>query len=136
MVPININGAAVVLLVKNLEQSIPFYSDLGFTYEAIGSKVKHHHVSRDKLTLILLQARHESDIRPVSSIYEEQYFDAFCYTNAVDLLFHEFSANNVTLVRGPHYSRHWSEFTIRDCNGYHIAFGGDIINKELANKTV
>ncbi|MFE5320410.1 bleomycin resistance protein [Paenibacillus sp. NPDC056579] len=132
MVPIQISGTAVVLLVKNLEQSIQFYTCLGFAYEAIGGNIKHHHVSRDKLTLILLQARHEDDVKPLSSMYEEQYFDVFCYTNAVDLLFSELAGSHVTIARAPHYSLQWSEFTIQDCNGYSIAFGGGIVNPELA----
>jgi hypothetical protein len=128
---IDINGASFVLLVKDLEQTIQFYSELGFKHEVIGSEVKHHHVSRDKLTLILVEARQEDELKPISSSYEEQYFDVYCYTNAVDLLAQEFIEKNVTIVRGPNYTSHWSEVTIRDINGYQIAFGGSIINKEL-----
>jgi hypothetical protein len=128
---INIDGASFVLLVKDLEQTIQFYSELGFKHEVIGSKVKHHHVSRDKLTLILVEALKEDEVKPISSSYEEQYFDVYCYTNAVDLLAQEFIEKNVTIVRGPNYTSHWSEVTIRDINGYQIAIGGSIINKDL-----
>jgi len=119
------------LLVKNLEQTIKFYSDLGFKHEVIGSKVNHHHVSRDKLTLILFEAREEDEVKPISSRYEEQYFDVYCYTNAVDLLAQEFMEKNATLVRKPNYTSHWSEFTFRDINGYQITIGGGIVNKDL-----
>jgi hypothetical protein len=128
---INIDGASFVLLVRNLEQTIQFYSELGFRHEVIGEKVQHHHVSRDRLTLILVEARQEDEVNPISSNYEEQYFDVFCYTNAVDLLTQEFIEKNVTIVNGPNYDNHWSEVTIKDINGYQVAFGGGIVNKEF-----
>jgi hypothetical protein len=127
---ININGASFVLIVKNLEQTIKYYSELGFRHEVIGEKVPHHHVSRDRLTLILVEAKQEDEVKPISSSYEEQYFDVYCYTNAVDLLTQEFIEKNVTIVRGPNYDNHWSEVTIRDINGYQVAFGGGIVTKE------
>ncbi|WP_199616419.1 VOC family protein [Paenibacillus alkalitolerans] len=128
---INIGGSSFVLLVKDLKQTIQFYSELGFKHEVIGTKVLHHHVSRDKLTLILFEAKQEDEVKPISSSYEEQYFDVYCYTNAVDLLAQEFMEKNVTIVREPKYTEHWSEFTIRDINGYQITIGGGIVNKEL-----
>ncbi|MCJ8008341.1 VOC family protein [Lederbergia wuyishanensis] len=131
MTEININGSSFVLLVKNLEQTIQFYSELGFKHEVIGEKVPHHHVSRGKLTLILVEARHEDEVKPISSSYQEQYFDVYCYTNAVDLLTSEFIDKKVTIVRGPNYDEFWSEVTIRDINGYQITFGGGIVDKEL-----
>jgi hypothetical protein len=127
---ININSTSFVLIVKNLEQTIQYYSELGFRHEVIGEKVPHHHVSRDSLTLILIEARQEDEVKPISSSYEEQYFDVYCYTNAVDLLTQEFREKNVTIVRGPNYDNHWSEVTIQDINGYQVAFGGGIVNKE------
>ncbi|GGH77401.1 putative lactoylglutathione lyase [Pullulanibacillus pueri] len=131
MSAININGASFVLLVKELEKTIKFYTDLNFKYEVIGSKIKHHHISRDKLTLILIEAKPGDEVNPISSRYEEQYFDAFCYTDSVDVLFEEMKEKNVTIIRKPNYSSYWSEFTIKDINGYQIAFGGGIVNKEL-----
>jgi len=128
---VKINGASFALLVKNLEQTVKFYSDLGFKHEVIGSKVKHHHVKRDKLTLILFEAREEDEVKPISSRYEEQYFDVCCYTNAVDVLAQEIVDKNITIVRKPNYTSHWSEFTFRDINGYQITIGGGIVNKEL-----
>jgi hypothetical protein len=128
---INIDGASFVLLVKNLKQTVQFYSDLGFKYEVIGDRVPHHHVSRGKLTLILVEAKQETEVKPISSCYEDQYFDVYCYTNAVDLLTQEFIEKNVTIVRGPNYDNSWSEVTIQDRNGYQIAFGGGIVNKGL-----
>jgi hypothetical protein len=131
MTEINIDGSSFVLLVKNLEQTVQFYSELGFKHEVIGEKVPHHHVSRGKLTLILVEARQEDEVKPISSSYEEQYFDVYCYTNAVDLLVQEFIEKKVTIIRGPNYTSNWSEVTIRDINGYQIAIGGTIINKDL-----
>ncbi|WP_449622953.1 VOC family protein [Robertmurraya sp. Marseille-Q9965] len=129
-----IEGASFVLLVNDLEKTVQFYEELGFTYEVIGSEVKHHHVKRDNLTLILVEVKQGDEVNPISSRYEEQYFDVFCYTNAVDMLFRELIEKNVTIVRKPNYSSHWSEFTFKDINGYQIAVGGGIINKELISR--
>lgn len=131
MSEIIIDGSSFVLLIKNLEQTVQFYSDLGFKYEVIGDKVFHHHVSRGKLTLILVEAKQEDEVKPLSSRYEEQYFDVYCYTNAVDLIAQEMMEKNITIVREPNYTNHWSEFTFRDLNGYQITVGGGIVNKEL-----
>jgi predicted lactoylglutathione lyase len=131
MTEIIINGSSFVLLVKNLEQTVQFYSDLGFKYEVIGDKVLHHHVSRGQLTLILIEAKQEDEVNPISSRYEEQYFDVYCYTNAVDLIAQEVMDKNITIIRDPNYTNHWSEFTFRDLNGYQITVGGGVVNKEL-----
>ncbi|MEF3303121.1 VOC family protein [Paenibacillus sp. GYB003] len=125
-----IEGASLVLLAKNLEQTVQFYSGIGFTHEVIGSKVKHHHVSRDHLTFILVEAAREDEVKPISSCYEEQYFDVYWYSNAVDLLAQEMTEKNITIVREPHYTEHWSEFTFRDPNGYQITVGGGVGNRE------
>jgi predicted lactoylglutathione lyase len=126
-----IGGSSFVLLVKNLEQTVQFYSDLGFNYEVIGDKVPHHHVSRGKLTLILVEAKQEDEVKPISSRYEEQYFDVYCYTDAVDLIAQEVMDKNITIIRDPNYTNHWSEFTFRDLNGYQITVGGKVVNREL-----
>lgn len=131
MSEIIINGSAFVLLVKNVEQTVQFYSDLGFKYEVIGDKVLHHHVSRGNLVLILVEAKQEDEVKPISSRYEGQYFDVYCYTNAVDLIAKEIMEKNITIVREPNYTNHWSEFTFRDLNGYQITVGGSVVNKEL-----
>lgn len=131
MTEIMINGSSFVLLVKNLEQTVQFYSDLGFKYEVIGDKVLHHHVSRGQLTLILIEAKQDDEVNPISSRYEEQYFDVYCYTNAVDLIAQEVMDKNITIIRDPNYTSHWSEFTFRDLNGYQITVGGSVVNKEL-----
>lgn len=57
------------------------------------------------------------------------YFDAYAYTDAVDLLFDDFVAEGVEIVNGPNYSEHWSEFTMKDVDGYRIAFGGGVSRK-------
>ncbi|WP_308639548.1 VOC family protein [Paenibacillus silvisoli] len=134
MTEIIIDGSSFVLLVKNLEQTVQFYSDLGFNYEVIGDKVIHHHVSRGKLTLILVEAKQEDEVNPISSRYEEQYFDVYGYTNAVDLIAQEVMDKNITIIREPNYTNHWSEFTFRDLNGYQITVGGGVVNKELISR--
>jgi predicted lactoylglutathione lyase len=134
MSAIAIEGASFVMVVKNLEQTVEFYSKLGFIYEVNGSKVKHHHISRDSLTLILVEALQEEEVSPISSRYEEQYFDVFAYTNAVDELAKEVMEQNIPIVREPHYTKDWSEFTFRDINGYQIAIGGGVVNKGLLSE--
>ncbi len=94
----------------------------------IGTNPEHHHVSRDGVTFILHPATNSEDVRPSTSLIDNQlyYFDAFCYTNAVDLLTEQFVSNGITIVRGPNYSEFWNEVTIKDINGYCIAFGGGV----------
>lgn len=57
------------------------------------------------------------------------YFDAFAYTDAVDLLVEECRSKGVEIVNGPNYSEHWTVFTITDADGYRIAFGGGVRKK-------
>lgn len=128
---IEIQGSSFVLLVKNVEQTVKFYTSIGFEHEVVGVKVQFHHLKRGKLTLILCEAREEDEVKPLSSRYEEQYFDLYLYTNAVDLLAQEMMDKNITIVRKPNYTSHWSEFTFRDINGYQIAIGGGVVNKDL-----
>jgi hypothetical protein len=122
----NISGSSIVLLVKDLQAASDFYMKLGFTYEEIGG---HVHVSRGNMTLILHPAATKEDVRPFSSVLGGLYFDVFAYTDAVDLLADECSAKGVEIVRGPNYTDRWSEFTIKDADGYLIAFGGGRSNR-------
>ncbi|QHW35264.1 VOC family protein [Paenibacillus rhizovicinus] len=123
----HITGSAIVLVVADMQASAGFYRNLGFTYEEIGGPdVSHVHVSRGNLTLILHPATNPSDVRPASSLAGGLYFDAYAYTDAVDLLAEQCAALGVEIVRGPHYSEHWSEFTMKDADGYRITFGGSV----------
>ncbi|QHT63781.1 VOC family protein [Paenibacillus lycopersici] len=123
----HITGAAIVLLVADLQASSDFYRRLGFTYEEIGGPdVSHVHVSRGSLTFILHPAKRRADVRPASALEGGLYFDAYAYTDAVDLLAEQCRALGVEIVNGPHYSEHWSEFTMRDIDGYRITFGGGV----------
>lgn len=115
-------GPSLVLLVARLEASIRFYETIGFTSETIGG---HVHMNRGDVTFILHQARQASDVRPQSSVEGGLYFDAFCYTDEIGLrrLFGSFESSGVEIARGPNWTDGWSEFTIRDVDGYRIAFG-------------
>ncbi|MDF2668032.1 MAG: Glyoxalase/bleomycin resistance protein/dioxygenase [Paenibacillus sp.] len=126
----NINGSSVVLLVSDLIIASDFYRNLGFTYEEIGGPhVKHVHVSRGSLTFILHPALNKESVRPLSALEGGLYFDVFAYTDAVDLLADDCRVKGVEIVNGPNYSEHWSEFTIKDADGYRIAFGGGVSKK-------
>jgi hypothetical protein len=133
MQEINISGFSMVMLVKNLEETIEFYKNLNFKHEVMGSNPEHHHVSRDGVTFILHPAIKIEDVRPSTSFLDNNkyYFDAFCYTNAVDLIADEFISKGIEIVRGPNYSKQFSEVTIKDINGYCIAFGGSVLRKEI-----
>jgi hypothetical protein len=117
-----IKNASFVLLVESLKESIEFYEGIGFFTENIGG---HIHVSHGGATFILHEAKQKSDVRLNSSADDGLYFDAFCYTDPQGLkqLFEVFQSKNVVIVNGPHWSEGWSELTIRDNNGYRIAFG-------------
>ncbi|GMK47923.1 hypothetical protein PghCCS26_50530 [Paenibacillus glycanilyticus] len=118
-----ITGSSIVLLVKDIQEASSFYLNLGFTYEEIGG---HVHVTRENITFILHPAVNKDDVRPNSAVQGGLYFDAFAYTDDVDLLAEECLAKAVEFVNGPNYSEHWSEFTIKDADGYRIAFGGGV----------
>lgn len=114
----------MVLLVRDLEQSISFYKNLGFSYELVGGpEIQHVHMTRDTVTFILHQAINPNDVRPTSSVEGGLYFDAFCYTNVRQLL-NEIKSKDISIVRGPNMNDFFSEFTIQDIDGYRIAFGG------------
>ncbi|WP_171642410.1 hypothetical protein [Paenibacillus phytorum] len=50
---------------------------------------------------------------------------SLCFTNpeALKHLYKEFQSKGVEILNGPHWSEGWSEMSIRDNNGYCIAFG-------------
>lgn len=121
-----ISGSSIVLLVKDIQVASKFYKSLGFNYEEIGG---HVHVSRGNITFILHPAINKEDVRPFSSVAGGLYFDAFAYTDAVDLLVDECRAKGIEIVNGPNYSEQWSEFTMKDADGYRIAFGGGVSKK-------
>lgn len=121
---VKLSGPTMVLLVRNIEESIFFYKKLGFNYELVGGPdVQHVHMTRDKVTFILHQALDPEDVRPFSSVEGGLYFDAFCYTN-VRLFLEEIKAKEIPIVRGPDLNDFFSEFTIQDIDGYRISFGG------------
>lgn len=126
----NISGSSIVLLVSDVKSSSEFYKNLGFKYEEVGGpKVKHVHVSRGNITFVLHPALNKEGVRPASSVEGGLYFDVYAYTDAVDLLVDECRAQGVEIVDGPHYSNNWSEFTMKDTDGYRITFGGGVSKK-------
>ncbi|TFE19566.1 VOC family protein [Cohnella luojiensis] len=119
-----LSGPTMVLLVKNIANSITFYKNLGFTYELVGGPdIQHVHMTRDSVTFILHQAKNQEDVKPFSSVEGGLYFDVFCYTD-VRVLLEEFRSKGIQIVRGPDLNDFFSEFTIQDLDGYRIAFGG------------
>ncbi|MCR2806909.1 VOC family protein [Paenibacillus soyae] len=124
MSKIELKGPSMVLLVSDLERSIEFYQRLGFTYELIGGpEVGHVHMTRDSVVFILHPAMNTDDVRPFSSAAGGLYFDAFCYCDVRKLL-EEFNEKEIVIERGPDLNDFFSEFTIKDPDGYRIAFGG------------
>ncbi|XEC96673.1 bleomycin resistance protein [Paenibacillus tarimensis] len=117
----DVNGPSVVLLVRNEKEAVNYYTDLGFKFESVGG---HAHVSLGKVTLILHQAQNPDEIKPFSSASGGLYFDVFCYTSQLKELHELFITKGVPVVNGPFWGEGWSEFTIKDLNGYCIAFGG------------
>ncbi len=119
-----ISGPTMVLLVKNIANSVTFYKNIGFNYEVVGGpEIQHVHMTRDSVTFILHQAQNKEDVKPFSSVEGGLYFDAFCYAD-VRVLLEEFSSKELQIVRGPDLNDFFSEFTIQDIDGYRIAFGG------------
>ncbi|MBD3921940.1 sigma-70 family RNA polymerase sigma factor [Paenibacillus sp. PR3] len=118
-----ITGASVTFLVENVDASVAFYEGIGFNTENIGG---HIHVSHGGATFILHPAKRKADIHPNSAADGGIYFDVFCYTDSEGLrhLYAVSQEKGVEVVNGPHWSEGWSEFTIRDLDGYQVAFGG------------
>lgn len=123
-----IKGASIIFLVSDIKKSLEFYRDvLGFDYEEIGlENIKHVHVTRDNLTFILHPASNSTDVRPLSSLQGGPQWDAFAYSDTVDLLFEEFKSNGVEIAYGLNRDTNWNEFAIKDVDGYVIAFGGGV----------
>ncbi|MBS4196728.1 VOC family protein [Lederbergia citri] len=122
-----IKGSSIVFLVKNLKKSSQFYRDLGFYYEEIGiGDIKHIHVTRDQLTFILHEASSPEDVRPFSSLEGGPQWDAFAYSDEVDVLFEEFKTKGAEIAYGLNQDPIWNEFAIRDIDGYVVAFGGGL----------
>ncbi|MCR2822257.1 VOC family protein [Lederbergia panacisoli] len=122
-----ISGSSIVFLVKDIKRSAQFYRDLGFYYEEIGiGDIKHIHVTRDQLTFILHEASSTEDVRPFSSLKGGPQWDAFAYSDEVDVLFEEFKAKGAEIAYGLNQDPIWNEFAIRDIDGYVVAFGGGV----------
>ncbi|WP_162463201.1 sigma-70 family RNA polymerase sigma factor [Paenibacillus psychroresistens] len=119
-----IKNVSVVFLVASLEESINFYEEIGFVSEDIGG---HIHMNYGGATFILHEVKQNIDVRPFSAAVGGLYFDAFCYTDPEGLrhLVEVFQFKGVEIVNGPHWTERWSEVTIRDNNGYQIAFGAN-----------
>lgn len=122
-----IEGSSHVFLVADASRSSRFYQSLGFNYEEIGGPhIKHIHVSRGNLTLILHPAADPALVRPITSVEGGPQWDAFAYTNYADLLFEEFNRAGATIAYGLNRGQHWNEFAVQDVDGYIIAFGGGV----------
>ncbi|WP_349305781.1 VOC family protein [Bacillus sp. FJAT-49711] len=122
-----INGSSIVFLVKDIKRSSDFYRNLGFDYEEIGiGEIKHIHVTRDQLTFILHEASNPEDVRPFSSFNGGPQWDAFAYSDEVDVLFEEFKTKGAEIAYGLNQDPYWNEFAIRDVDGYIVAFGGGV----------
>jgi hypothetical protein len=78
-------------------------------------------MNRDSVTFLLHPAKNKSDVRPFSSV-GGLYFDTFCYTDVRRIL-EEFNTKGIEIEDGPHFNDFFSEFTIKDNDGYHISFG-------------
>jgi uncharacterized glyoxalase superfamily protein PhnB len=118
----DLNGPTVVLLARDEQESIRYYTNLGFRHESVGG---HAHVSLGNVTFILHQAQEPGDVRPSSAV-SGLYFDVFCYTGELKALYNQLVAKGVTISNGPHFGEGWSEFAMEDLNGYRIAFGGGL----------
>jgi catechol 2,3-dioxygenase-like lactoylglutathione lyase family enzyme len=123
-----IGSSLTVLLVKDLENSKKWYSDV------LGCEVTDWWAIRDGLTGLafkLLQAASPEDIRPNKpGISEKAGWNVYAYVEnwtELDALYHEFKAKGATIKVEPWIYASggpWKEFVIEDPDGYGIAFGG------------
>lgn len=116
-------GSAPVLFVSDVEKSAKFYRDnLGFTYERFwGTPPSFCVLWRDKFQLMLSKAENPENI------VTHSLWSVYFWVDNVESLHTEFIKQNVQLGYGltdqPHGCR---EFSIKDLDGYEIAFGQDM----------
>ncbi|PYI53737.1 VOC family protein [Paenibacillus flagellatus] len=124
---IRLTGPTVVLPTADLDRARTLYEKLGFHAEYIGGPISHLHMTRSSVTLLLHPVADPGWVRPNSSIEGGLYFDVFCYAGdggQLKRLYEECLAAGAEIARDPSWNEGWSEFVIRDADGYRIAFGG------------
>lgn len=118
-------------IVSDLERSLDFYhGTLGFEIEWQGSLfaiIKHQEVA-----LMLRQLKKEGLARPNRLPFVlagwhtggAQAWDAYIWVNEVKMLYDQFSAEGVTVLRGLEQADYGNlEFEIEDPDGYILCFG-------------
>ncbi len=112
-------NASTVILVKSEQEAEEYYTKvLGFDGGGIG------HVTRDDLYIILSEAKDPTDVRPISSLEFGPCWDFFCGVDDVAVVCDEFIRNRAVFETELHTTEFGQlEFTIKDIDGYRIAFG-------------
>lgn len=123
--------AAPYFLVNDVFATAEFYRDvLGFTFdEFFGDPPSFTMVARDGVDIMFRQVRpaRPAAIWPNRRVMEET-FDAYIYVSDVDLLATELRAKKADVIEGPvDRIDQMRELLVRDCNGYVLAFGQDLL---------
>lgn len=125
--------ASVVFLVRDIKQASAYYVDaLAFTYEEIGvGPILHVHLSCPDadLTIILHEARNPNDVRPFSGVPGGPPWDAFAYPRNVKQLYDTFVQQEAEIAYDHMGDPFWSEFAVRDVDGYVVAYGGRLTTR-------
>jgi len=124
-------SAAPFFIVDDVVATANFYRDkLGFNYVRMwGEPPCFTIVTRRGAAVMLSQFETSGLMRP-NSIADPDggAWDAYIWIDNADALYEEFGQKGVTIVQ-PICDQEYGcrEFTIRDCNGYTLGFGQDLL---------
>lgn len=124
-------GTAPCFFVKDIQRSVAYYRDvLGFATNRIwGEPPCFAMPQRDGFTIMLSQAEDPLIVRPNGSL---DAWDAYVWVLDADALFEEFTSKGVLVGCPPQDQLYYGnrEFTVKDPDGYVLAFAHDIESKK------
>jgi predicted enzyme related to lactoylglutathione lyase len=124
-------ATAPYFIVDDVVATANFYSvKLGFHFERFwGEPPCFTIMTRNGAAIMLGQFEKSGLMRPNSTVDPEGgAWDAYIWIDNADALFAEFGEKGVTITQ-PICDQEYGcrEFTIRDCNGYTLGFGQDLL---------
>ena len=118
-------------VVDDVFTSAEYYRDiLGFGFDQFwGEPPAFVMVRRDDIQIMLRQppSPRDSVVKPNRPRLDHT-FDAYVYVQDVDALYEELRSRGADILFEPHQQAHdCREIEVRDCNGYIICFGQDML---------
>ena len=125
--PTKILSGATVLLVRDVVAAADYYRDqLGFCYSRLWGEPPCFCMAwRDEQCLMLSQTDDHSQIRSLSDV--AHIWDAYLWVDDADKLYAEFQERGAKIDSEPCIADYGvKEFTVRDLDGYQLAFGEEL----------